>query len=269
MPVLVQQCLDAASLILFTAAVAARVWLSRHNRSYCCYRTAFAAANRVAHSVYMLTVFTQMDVEGWADFVLHRKPGVTPPVLKLPAAAAAVVKGLFSTGVFWAMHALLFPFRLSAAGPLHAAFCLAAWPALRGLACMVYADAALSAGARLVCARLQSVSRVALNTLGVGGDMWDAEEDSTCSARPMEFLVPIACAFTCLAMVSILYERELAHKLAYLRRRSRGSAAAACDAGEQPVPVRRLAMAAALLLMALSAGDVAAEWAPPYQCAAA
>ncbi|KAI8471981.1 MAG: hypothetical protein J3K34DRAFT_415797 [Monoraphidium minutum] len=269
MPAFVQPCLDAASLTLFIAAVAGRVRLSRHNQSYCRYRTAFAAANRAARSVYMLTVFTQMDVEGWADFVLHGKPGVTSPALEPPAAAAAVVKGLFSTGVFWAMHALLFPFRLSAAGPLHAAFCLAAWPALRGLACMVYADAALSAGARLVCERLQSVNRVALNTLGVGDDMWDAEEDSTCSARPMELLVPLACALSCFATLFILYERELAHKLAYLRRRSRGSGAAAYDAGEQQVPVRRLAVAAALLLMALWAGDVAAEWAPPYQCAAA
>jgi hypothetical protein len=102
------------------------------------------------------------------------------------------------------LHALLFPLPLWLAAPLHAAFCLAAWPAQRGLACMVYADAALTAGARLLCKRLRGLNRVAMHLVG---EPLTALSDA-CSERPMELLVPLFCALPCLFTVCDVARRE-------------------------------------------------------------
>jgi hypothetical protein len=95
------------------------------------------------------------------------------------------------------MHALLFPFRVSLAGPLHAFFCVMAWPALRGFACMAYADPDLSAGATLLCERLQGLMHAALSL--AGNPL--ATPSSACSARPLELLAAAACALSCLVTV--------------------------------------------------------------------
>ncbi|GBF92859.1 hypothetical protein Rsub_05478 [Raphidocelis subcapitata] len=266
MPSLVNTCLDAASLILFVAAILGRAWLALDAPSYGRHRTAFAAANRVARSVFMLVVFSQMSVDGWRDFVLHPKPGAPPQQLAPPAAATVLLKGLALSSTYWSMHALLFPLRLTLAAPLHAAFCLAAWPAMHGFACMVRADPELFLGARVLCERLQWVNNAALLVVGETTPVPDA----VCRERPLELLVPLFCALACLGTLYLLYERELAHKLSYLRglARSGGAAAAASEPGA-PTPLHRLAGAAAVVLASYAAGEAAARWAAPYDCAAA
>ncbi|GBF99886.1 hypothetical protein Rsub_12682 [Raphidocelis subcapitata] len=276
-PSLVNTCLDATSLILFVAAILGRAWLAVNLPSYCRHRTVFAAANRAARSVFMLTFFTQMSVDGWRDFVLHPKPGAPPQRLAPPAAASVLLKSLTLSSTYFVMHALLFPLRLTLAAPLHAAFCLAAWPALRKFACMVRADPELLLGARVLCERLQWVNNAALLIVGETAPAPDA----ACRERPLELLVPLFCALSCLGTLYVLYERELAHKLSYLRGLARSAAtaagatpAAAAAAAVLSLPgelasLRRLAGAAVVVLASFAAGEAAAQWAAPYDCAAA
>jgi hypothetical protein len=64
--------------------------------------------------------------------------------------------------------------------------------------------------------------------------------------------------------VFLLYERELAHKVAYLRARVRGGSS---EPGEL-APLRRFVTVAALLLASFAVAEAAARWAGSYDCAA-
>jgi hypothetical protein len=65
MPPLVQAALDANSLVLFLAALGGCAWLALDRPGYCHRRTPFAAVNRAARSLAMLTIFSQ--ARGAAD----------------------------------------------------------------------------------------------------------------------------------------------------------------------------------------------------------
>ena len=99
------------------------------------------------------------------------------------------------------MHATLFAVRLRRAAPLHAAFCLAAWRAMRGFSCGVYADPALAAGARLLCEGVRGANALVLDVAGLAPLAGDARAAGACAARPVEVLVPFFCALSCLLTV--------------------------------------------------------------------
>jgi hypothetical protein len=71
-PAAVQTGTAAASLVLFTMAIAGRAWLWRDFAGYCRRRTPFAVFNRCARSVYMLVMFVQVS---WVERAPSREDG--------------------------------------------------------------------------------------------------------------------------------------------------------------------------------------------------
>ena len=267
--------LAAASACIGAAALAARVWLWRDPKGYEAWRPPFAVANRLARSVFMLVVYNLLSHEGWRRLVF--KAGVPEGTGAggadvADAAAQQMLRALALSAMFWAMHALLFPFAFRRAAPLHAAVCAAAAASMRGFACLARADAAAAAGARLLRERLAAAAAAAYVAIGLAPRFaLPAGGGAPCGAggagRAPEELVALSCALSCALAAFALYEREHALKRRWLAARARarlGRAPEDLSGGRGAAP--RGAGALSLALTSYAAARVLAAALPPFDC---
>jgi hypothetical protein len=105
------------------------------------------------------------------------------------------------------MHTLFFPVALHRAAPWLLLICTLSCYAWRGTACIFKSKPILSAGATLLCSRLDALRRGLLMAQGLPPDLPGRAPDSLCSTAAVEFLVPFSSALACFGTVSGLAAR--------------------------------------------------------------
>lgn len=245
----------------------------------------FALGNRVSRSVYLLVSLFMQEPDDWRRIV--RRPRTASPSLPLTAEAASTLalRWLFLSALMWAMQTFLFPVAFRVAAPLQLFFCTAACFALKKFACDVRADAVLFAGAELLCNEVAaakesalsvlglmhpSAAAGALNALGVRSSASGSSaagggfSQGACAVAPVEMLVPLFNALSCLIAAALLYFRELTLKLRWLR--TQGTLCHHDLFEGVPGPLSVIVGVVAISVAALCTAEVAGGWGHRYTC---